>query len=370
MAHVRDRWTIPNPSGTRPKRVPNARWGKGLRWQARWIDKSGAEKVKAFGTEDEALTHIAKVVAGVPTAEASGLRFSEFAASWQKDQVGHRPNTARNVDQHLETRILPKLGDLDLATITRTEVQAAVVAWTDDLAPRTVRATYRTMATILRAAHADRLIGENPCVRIKLPAVERERIIPLTRAQVEALRDAMHPELRTMVTVAAATGLRIGELRGLTIDRITRSTLTVDRQLALDGGTEWVPVKTPASNRVIGLPKVARSAIDAHVEKYGTGPDGLIWLTVDGKPLAHRATNTSWSRARGRVTVDAKFPARGGWHMLRHYCASLLIASGLSVRAVADWLGHDDPSVTLKIYAHLWPTDTTAAVKAIDDALG
>ena len=63
-------------------------------------------------------------------------------------------------------------------------------------------------------------------------------------------------------------------------------------------------------------------------------------------------------------------PARGGWHLLRHYNASVLIAAGLSVRAVADRLGHEDPAITLRTYSHLWPTDTTRAVAAVEAELG
>ncbi len=63
-------------------------------------------------------------------------------------------------------------------------------------------------------------------------------------------------------------------------------------------------------------------------------------------------------------------PPRTGWHLLRHYHASLLIAAGLSPRAVADRLGHADVTETLKTYSHLWPTDTTRAVAAVEAELG
>jgi integrase len=54
---------------------------------------------------------------------------------------------------------------------------------------------------------------------------------------------------------------------------------------------------------------------------------------------------------------------------MRHYSASLLIADGLSVRAVADRLGHEDPAETLRTYAHLWPGDENRAVAATERAL-
>lgn len=62
-------------------------------------------------------------------------------------------------------------------------------------------------------------------------------------------------------------------------------------------------------------------------------------------------------------------PPRSGWHDLRHFNASLLISDGLSVRAVADRLGHEDPAETLRTYSHLWPGDEDRAVAAIEIAL-
>jgi integrase len=47
-------------------------------------------------------------------------------------------------------------------------------------------------------------------------------------------------------------------------------------------------------------------------------------------------------------------------HALRHFYASALIRSGLSVRVVSERLGHSNAAMTLNVYAHLWPDDETA----------
>jgi integrase len=43
-------------------------------------------------------------------------------------------------------------------------------------------------------------------------------------------------------------------------------------------------------------------------------------------------------------------------HDLRHFYASGLIMAGCDVVTVSRALGHSNPAVTLKIYAHLWPS--------------
>ena len=43
----------------------------------------------------------------------------------------------------------------------------------------------------------------------------------------------------------------------------------------------------------------------------------------------------------------------GGFHTLRHTCASILFANGRNIRQVQHWLGHHSPSFTLDTYVHL-----------------
>ena len=42
-----------------------------------------------------------------------------------------------------------------------------------------------------------------------------------------------------------------------------------------------------------------------------------------------------------------------GFHTFRHTCASVLFESGKNIRQVSEWLGHSDPSFTLRTYVHL-----------------
>ncbi|MFF2275989.1 tyrosine-type recombinase/integrase [Agromyces sp. NPDC058126] len=55
-----------------------------------------------------------------------------------------------------------------------------------------------------------------------------------------------------------------------------------------------------------------------------------------------------------RETVDG-LPEGFRLHDLRHYYASLLIASGLDVKTVSVLVRHANPAITLNVYGHLWP---------------
>ncbi|WP_338057940.1 tyrosine-type recombinase/integrase [Streptomyces abyssalis] len=53
-------------------------------------------------------------------------------------------------------------------------------------------------------------------------------------------------------------------------------------------------------------------------------------------------------------------------HALRHFYASVLLDAGESVKAVSEYLGHADPAMTLRVYAHLMPSSAARARHAID----
>jgi len=55
--------------------------------------------------------------------------------------------------------------------------------------------------------------------------------------------------------------------------------------------------------------------------------------------------------------------------VLRHTCASALLEDGVSIKALADYLGHADPGLTLWTCTHLMPTTEDRARDAIDRAL-
>jgi integrase len=56
-------------------------------------------------------------------------------------------------------------------------------------------------------------------------------------------------------------------------------------------------------------------------------------------------------------------------HQLRHHYASILLAGGVDIRKLPEYLGHHDPGFTLRVYAHLMPDDEDRARRLIGAAL-
>lgn len=349
------------------------------RWRARYRDSGGREHSKHFERKVDARRWLDEVTASVVTGQyvdpkAGRVSFKAYAEQWRAAQV-HRPSSAAHVETMLRRHAYPTLGDRPLSSILPSEIQAWVkrLGTADDdrkaLAPATIGVVHGLVSSIFKAAVRDRRIMANPCEGTKLPKLERAKVVPPTTEQVDQLREAMPAPLQAVVTFAAGTGLRQGEVFGLTVDRLNmlRREVTVDRQLVTmpKQPARLGPPKTEASVRTVPLPQVVVDALAAHLAAYPPGPDGLVF-TVGGEPVTRQAFGHIW-RPAAKV---AKLPAGTGLHALRHYYASLLIRYGESVKTVQARLGHATAAETLDTYSHLWPDSDDRTRDAIDSVLG
>lgn len=377
-AGVEDRWhggdgpVCANRGHGKPGTLfESARHGVGLRWRARYVDEDGREHAKSFAKKVDAQRWLDGFTAAVVTGQyvdprAGQITFRDYAEAWRKMQV-QRPSSRAHVETMLRRHTYPTFGDRPLSSIMPSDVQAWIKSL--ELAPATVGVIHGIVSTIMKSAIRDRRIVANPCDGTKLPKVQRPQIVPLTTEQVSAVRDALPPELRALVTLAAGTGMRQGECFGLTVDRVRflERSVTVDRQLVTlqKQAPTFGPPKTSASNRIIPLPQVVVDALAAHLAAFPAEPDGLVF-TLAGKAITRQAFGHKWRPA----IETAKLPTGTGFHALRHYYASLLIRHGESVKTVQARLGHASAVETLDTYSHLWPDSDDRTRDAIDSVLG
>jgi integrase len=221
-------------------------------------------------------------------------------------------------------------------------------------------------SSLLRAAQLDGLIASNPVQGVRRPRVERRPVIPLTGAEVEALRAAAPAWFRVALDLAWGAGLRQAEATALTVDRVDwlRQQLRVDRQLmAVSAGEPcFGPPKTQRSFRTVPLADAVVQALAYHLELHGAGSDKLLVHLPDGTPIRRNRFGALWRALRNEAGLPtARF------HDLRHSYASELLAGGVSVAATAELLGHS-ASECLRTYAHLVPADHDRA-RAVVQAL-
>ena len=153
------------------------------RWRARYRAPDGRERSATFDTRRDAERFLDSVrgdlVRGTYVDRDAGRRiFREFLVDWQDSRV-HADSTRDQVRTHMENHVLPTFGDLQLARVTQTQVQAWVRRLADTLAPSTVEVVFRHTASVFRSAVDDGVIVRSPCDRVKLPRRERRQVVPL-----------------------------------------------------------------------------------------------------------------------------------------------------------------------------------------------
>lgn len=338
------------------------------RWRARWREyPGGPQTTKHFPRKVDAERHLVDVqhrlLSGTYTAPAaSKVTLEAYSAMWlQRMQPTWRPSTTRRIVVNLEQHILPILGPRPIGSIKRADVEA--LCSSAPLAPSTVRILRAHLSQLLGAAVDDGVIAHNPASRARLPKVELSRAQPVPLATVALISDALPAWLRIAVPLGVGVGLRQGELSGLTVDRLDmlRRTLRVDQQLV---GAALAPTKTTSSDRTVPLAAFVVESLAEHLATHPAGIGGFVVTTPAGQPVTTAVFGRHWRRA----VTDAQSPGLR-FHHLRHTFASTLLSRGVSVKAVADWLGHTNPTITLTTYAHLMPADEEVARRVLHEAL-
>ena len=78
-----------------------------------------------------------------------------------------------------------------------------------------------------------------------------------------------------------------------------------------------------------------------------------VFCSEAGTPQDGGNLSRIWARLRRRAQAQGIRPLK--LHAARHTWATLALESGKSIRWVADQLGHADPSLTIRVYAHFLP---------------
>ena len=220
-------------------------------------------------------------------------------------------------------------------------------------------------------------LARNVAVEAAPPKVHRAEIHPLTEEEAHRLL-AVTAEHRLAALYAAALtlGLRRGELLGLMWEDIdwATATLHIRRQLeALPGEPPHLKalLKTATGRRDLRLPAALVRLLRAHQEQQcaeraqrgaAWRDHGLVFASTVGTPITPRNLDRQYKA----ILARAGLPARR-LHDLRHTFATLMFRRGLDVTMVSRMLGHASVQITIDIYIHWLPKDSSEAA-TIGDA--
>jgi integrase len=326
-------------------------------------------------------------------ALATRSTVAEYLARWlEAERARLRTSTWRSRELHVRHYIIPALGGHSLGRMAPADVERMTTAMIDrGLSPRTAASCRVTLRRALGDALREGLVSRNVAALARPPRVPARSMEAghdyLTPADLRTLLAAVAGQpMGPLVTVAATTGLRQGELLGLTwadMDLAAR-TLTVRRSRARawvmrDGqrvaGWALQEPKTPRSRRTVNLPAAAVAALtqrkaDQALERQAAGTAwqdtvGLTFTDAVGRPMAGGSVSHEFRRM-----VQAAGLAHIPFHGLRHSVATAMLAAGVPLRTVADVLGHSTITITADTYAAVVPELRRDAADAMDRVLG
>ena len=333
------------------------------RWRARYRDDAGREHAKHFPRKVDAQDWLdrqtAALIAGTHVAPRDArVTVEQWCATWLAGYGSNRASTVRQARVHV-AKIIAEFGPLQLSAVRPSQVRS----WTARLAaegvsPSYVYALHSRLSQVLADAVHDGLLARNPCSRRTSPGQAKQRPYVASTEQVWALHDAMPEQLRAAVLLGAFVGLRTAEACGLRV-------VDVDFMRGIVRPAVQYPaaeLKTETSRTAIPIPDELALTLSAQVQRW---PGEWLLTNELGGQLGPWQLERAVRAARARVVG---LPVGFRFHDLRHYLASLLIASRADVKVVQTRLRHASATTTLNTYAHLWPDadeSTRAAVGSV-----
>jgi integrase len=274
--------------------------------------------------------------------------------------------TRHEYERELRKWATPFFGSTRLSHMTRPLIKQYIAHLQKPehtLADSTVRRILAPLTAALADAADDGLIASNPAAGVKVPSRRQivegddEVVKALSTDELARLVAVIDPRWQLLIELLAATGLRINEalaLRWRDIALGSTPSLRVVRAIKKNQQEKIGPPKSRAGRRTVPLPSSLAMALRLRrAEAEWSEADDLVFPSSTG-------TAMSDNNLRSRVLAPAAKAAGVPWigfHTLRHTCATLLFAQGRNIRQVSAWLGHADPSFTLRTYVGLLDGD-------------
>lgn len=299
-------------------------------------------------------------------------------------EVELKPSTASSYRSNIDRYLKPTIGFERVQSLSPSQLSILFRELRETggkdgkaLSPRTVEFARAVLRRSMQDAVLDRIIEVNPVVGTKRPRQIKAKHTTWTGAQLRAfLTSTADRRLAPLWTLAAATGMRRGELMGLCWDDIDfdacvisvdRSTTQVDNDRVTSTPKNHERRRVGIDPQTIATLKAWKAAQSAERLKCGEAfqeTGGLVFTWEDGSPLMPDYVSKAFIKAQAGVEVP-----RIVLHELRHTHATLLLRDSVPVHVVAKRLGHKDASVTLNVYADVIPEDDGRAVEVFTKAV-
>jgi integrase len=348
-------------------------------WQFRWSekDRSGRRiyRKRVIGTvqqypDAQAAREVATAVVGHINAGSSGCKINveQICEHFEQRELRSGDSfrsfaTVKTYRGYIRKWIKPRWGSRYLDEVKAVDVEA----WLRRLPiARSSRAKMRSILSIL-FNHACRyeLFDRNPMRFVRQGAKRRSAPNVLTAAEIKALVDHLPLRERTLVLLAAATGLRQSELFGLKWRDVDfrRGELSVIRSIVFGVVGRC---KTESSQKPVPLHPLLGEALLAWRNACKlTGADDWIFAS-----RLHKGRRPYWGASILRnyvrpVAVTLNIQKHIGWHTFRHTYSTLLRSVGAEFKVMQELMRHSTLRTTMDVYTQAVAPAKHAAQAAV-----
>jgi len=297
--------------------------------------KRRSEPSERFIEAAEKLVRLLTVSRWIDTVEDGKRRRSEQSVKRDRSLI----------DRH----ILPVWADVPLVQVEWSAVEKWVSGLVKKgLAPTTIRKIFGLFSGAMEKAVDRRVIDRNPCRGVELPQKRDTEVEHLEPAEVRAIAESITDRFRCMVLLGGFTGMRIGEVAGLTVPKLNLEAGTVNVDYTLTREGDLKEPKTKTSRRCLALPDFLVQELLVHLAKFSPGPDGLVFTMPEGGPIHFR----NFDRRHWQPACLKAIGRKVRFHTLRHSHTVMLQAAQVDPKLIMSRLGHSNLGTTYNVYAH------------------
>lgn len=269
----------------------------------------------------------------------------------------------------------------------------------DDYSTKTIADTYNILHSILSLGLQNNIILRNPCDGVILPKTkEKERRVLTIDEQKEVLEHAKGRICEPLVRVALGTGMRAGELQGLTWEdvdfhkreiNITKTLVYVRDRNSGKYYFKFQSPKTKSGIRTIPMQedvyqalkrqRVQLKEMQLHAKNWNPeiGFENLVFVNVSGRPRQGADFRNDLERIEKAINKDRMKQAKEqkkayepikhfSPHTLRHSFSTRCFEVGIDAKTVQNYLGHSSYAITMDLYTHVTNDKAKTEMKKLE----